>query len=131
MKNNTNTNRKNKTNLVVEWPQSSEYFTIQSLNKNNSSFKEITLRVRLNKEISNGKVQLIGTLKGVHGRPENVYALTPVSKELMEKAKTNGVVFVDGVPQNIVPVVSVNSGTTQPAQKNISALDNILTKKTA
>jgi hypothetical protein len=49
-----NTERKNKTNLVVKWP-TTPFFTLEDVFQFNPDAKHITLRVRLTKEIEAGR----------------------------------------------------------------------------
>ena len=84
------TNRKNRTDLTVNWPSSNEYFTVKDLFQLNPQFIKITLRVRLRKAIEEQRtVAVIGTMMGSKGRPSLVYAMTPVSQELVESARQN------------------------------------------
>ena len=102
------TNRKNKTNLVVNWPTG--WFTVDSLLADNSEFEKITLRVRVNKALEDKSVSILGTLKGSKGRPKLVFATAPVSQETMVDAKSNGVVL-DNDTTNMVEVVNVKTDT--------------------
>lgn len=86
--------RKNRTNLVVKWP-TTPYFTIKELLKVNSDFKEITLRVRLTKFIETNEVVEIGNKSGAQGRPEKVFAKTPVSDSILKEADSNHIVLKD------------------------------------
>ena len=80
-----------KKNRVITWPTTS-YFTFKDLYSINPQFdKEITLRVRLAKEVESGKVAEIGAIPGGLRRPPKVYALTPVSQITLDKADANGV----------------------------------------
>lgn len=100
--------RKNKTNLVVEWPDAA-YFTIAELWALNNKFKEITLRVRLTNAIEDGKVAEIGSIPGGDGgRPRKVFALTPVTKIVLDKAESLGVTLVDKAREKLIAVVSVH-----------------------
>ena len=100
--------RKNKTNLVVEWPDAA-YFTIAELWTLNNKFKEITLRVRLTNAIEDGKVAEIGSVPGGDGgRPRKVFALIPVTKTVLDKAESLGVTLVDKARERLIAVVSVH-----------------------
>lgn len=101
------TDRKNKTNLVVNWP--TNLFTIKELNSQNPEFVEITLRVRLKKAIENGEVNEVGVLPNGKGRPTLVLSYGPITPEKISEAKERGVLFSK---QTIVPVVNINSNAT-------------------
>lgn len=80
------TDRKNKTNLVVNWPTHGGHFTINELIALNPEFKTITLRVRVDNAKKEGNVVEIGSKNMGKGRPQLVLAMAPVSKELLDKA---------------------------------------------
>ncbi len=104
--------RKNKTNQSVVWPTSA-YFTIKELWHLNPKFIEITLRVRLANAIDpEGSVVEIGSIPGGHGRPQKVFAMTPVTQETLNKAKSSGINLVDNAEQKLVNVVSVTKPAT-------------------
>lgn len=102
------TNRKNKTNLVVNWPTG--WFTVDSLLSQNSEFEKITLRVRVKKALEDKNIGMIGTLKGAKGRPKLVFATLPVSQETLIDAKTAGTIL-DNDTTNVMPVVDVKSSS--------------------
>lgn len=109
------TNRKNKTGLNVNWPNSfyimepaKDHTEIPSLLGANSDFVKITLRVRLNTAIENKTVAVIGTLNGGKGRPKLVFANTPVSTETIEAAKKIQKLTITG-SQTIINVLDVKS----------------------
>lgn len=87
------TNRKNKTKLEVTWPSNEEFFTVNTLKNNNSSFEEITLRVWLKKALESGLATEIGQIPNGKGRPKNAYVMCPVSNVAIEKAKESGVLL--------------------------------------
>jgi hypothetical protein len=99
------TNRKNKTNLVVNWVNS--FFTIEDLHAANPNFVEITLRSRLNSAKKENQIAEIGCIHSGKGRPKLVFATTPVSKELLESARQAGVIFNENYDS--IAVVSVDS----------------------
>lgn len=86
--------QKNNTKNKIIWPRKM-HFTIDELFALNPQFNaEITLRVRItgeNGEIVKGKVAEIGCIRGQQGRPQKVYALTPITKIILEKAKADGI----------------------------------------
>lgn len=112
--------RKNRTNQSVTWP-STPYFTILELHKLNPKFVNITLRVRLTNAIEAGKVAEIGSVPGGKGRPQKVFALTPVSKLTFEKAKQDNINLVDNY-EKLINVVSVTTSTANPTPTAVSAL---------
>jgi hypothetical protein len=104
------TSRKNKTNLVVNWPTNDEYFTIDSLSARNPDFVNITLRVRLQKAIEEDKsVAVIGRRNGGKGRPKLAFAMRPVHQAALDGAKADGI-FLDD-ESKLIPVMEVNSTT--------------------
>ena len=101
--------RKNKTNQTVIWP-TTPYFTIQDLFHLNPKFVEITLRVRLSNAINpGGTIAEIGSIPGGLGRPQKVFAMTPVTQELLNKAKAAGINLVDNAEEKLVKVISVTN----------------------
>lgn len=100
------TNRKNKTNLIVNWP--SGWFTVDSLLADNPEFEKITLRVRVNNAIKDNSVGVIGTFKGSLGRPKIVFATLPVSQETLIDAKVAGTIL-DNDMTDVMTVVDVKS----------------------
>ena len=101
--------RKNKTNQEVKW-STSALFTIQELWTLNPAFKEITLRVRLTKEIEAGKIAEIGSIPGGKGRPLKVFSLTPITNLTLERARSRGINLVDNAYSifNVVSVIPLN-----------------------
>jgi hypothetical protein len=112
------TGRKNKTNLTITWP-SAELFTIKDMFAANSHFIEITLRVRLKNELENGKIKEIGIRQNGKGRPENVYAMAPVTAEVIAKAKESMVLL--HTEYKTMKVVDVNTSNQSNNQTAISA----------
>jgi hypothetical protein len=111
--------RKNKTSQTVTWP-TSNYFTIVELQKLNSKFINITLRVRLANEIESGKIAEIGSIPGGKGRPQKVFSKTPITEIVLNKAKSCGITLVDNAIK-LVKVVTITSPSptqysTQPAK---------------
>src|ERR1700680_2863815 len=98
---NKKTERKNKTNLVVTWPTLDEYFTIKTLSQINPDFVNITLRVRLNKAVTEEPktVQVIGQKNTHKGRPELVFAMKPIKQTTLDKAKADGITM--DTPKNV------------------------------
>ena len=105
---NKKTNRKNKTNLTIDWL--SGIFSIEDLASKNPQFVKITLRVRLKNSISDGMIAEIGTVHSGKGRPKKMYSMTPVTKKILEKAAASNVQLNE--KYNIVPIVNVNTKTS-------------------
>lgn len=102
------TDRKNKTNLVVNWPEHGKLFTIKDLLIANPEFVEITLRVRVDKAIKkDNTVSIIGYKNTGKGRPTMILAMAPVTQEMLDSAYATGI-----QPPEIKPVVSVIDVTT-------------------
>lgn len=105
------TDRKNRTNLVVTWPTNGGYFEIKELKVCNPEFKDITLRVRLDKAIKKDKiVTVIGSRNSGKGRPTMVMAMAPVTQELLEKAYKDGIQPPDSQP--LTTMVNITNVTT-------------------
>jgi len=95
MSNAKKTDRKNKTNQVVNWPSADSYFTIDSLLTTNGDFKEITLRVRVKNAIEDATIVEIGTINTGKGRPKLAFAMAPVTEKALESAKATEVLLKD------------------------------------
>ena len=106
------TDRKNKTNQVIKWPSADSFFTIKTINVDNSDFKEITLRVRLKNALEEGLISELGTIHGGKGRPTIAFAMTPVSPKAIEAAKNAEVLLHDRYMVNIVNI-KVDSTSSQ------------------
>jgi len=105
--------RKNRTNQSVVWPSNS-YFTIAELQNLNPKFVNITLRVRLANAIEDGKIAEIGAATGGKGRPQKVFAVTPVTQIILNKAKSKSINLVDNADK-LVNVVSVTTISNIPS----------------
>ena len=109
------TQRKNKTKQTIIWPSNDAYFTIDGLIQANphmltSSGSDITLRVRLNKAVSEENlVAVIGQKNCGKGRPQLVFAMRPVKQSVIDKAKTEGISL--DMPK-IMPVMEISSTST-------------------
>jgi hypothetical protein len=88
------TERKNKTNLIVNWP-TTPLFTLEDVFALQPEAKKITLRVRLTKRIERQEVIEIGCKTGGQGRPPKVFAFTPVSGTTWELAKSQKISLVE------------------------------------
>jgi hypothetical protein len=116
--NNNKTSRKNKTNLTVNWPSNTEYFTIKSLLALNPSFVEITLRVRLKNAVDKEKsVEVIGTHNSGKGRPTLIFAMAPVLPSVIEKARLDEKIHIESDTKT-VPVLDVSAQNTTPVVVN-------------
>jgi hypothetical protein len=102
------TDRKNKTNLIVTWPEHGKLFTIKDLMAANPEFVEITLRVRVDKAIKkDNTVAIVGYKNTGKGRPTMILAMAPVTQQMIDDAYATGI-----QPPEIKPVVSVIDVTT-------------------
>ena len=111
MKQNT---QKNKTNQEVSWPNT-PYFTIAELHNLNPKFINITLRVRLANAIETGKIVELGAQTGGKGRPQKVFAVTPITQTTLNKAKSENINLVDNADK-LVTVASVSKPVSTTAQ---------------
>ncbi len=107
MSNTKKTDRKNKTNLTVNWPSNDTYFGVSELTNLNKDFIAITLRVRLKNALDEGVVTQIGTVHGGKGRPKLAFAMSPVTEAAVTAARVAGVVLVD--KYNTVNVLDVKA----------------------
>jgi len=123
------TQRKNKTKQVINWPSNDTYFTIDTLIASNNhmlttSGSDITLRVRLNKAITDENlVAVIGQRNSGKGRPQLVFAMRPVKQSAIEKANT------DGISVSMAKVMPVMEITNQPTT-NLTPVSNITSPST-
>jgi len=80
----TQNKKTEKKKLVITWPTSP--FTIEQLQNQYPTAKNITLRFRVNRSIENNELVVIGKNSGSVGRPTLVFSKTPVSKESLASA---------------------------------------------
>lgn len=108
------TERKNKTNLVVNWP-TAPFFTLEDVFALQPDAKQITLRVRLSKEIEKGKAAEIGCKTGGQGRPKKVFAFTPIPQTTLDLAQTQNITLVEkSVLQKIAALAPVSPFPVKP-----------------
>lgn len=124
------TNRKNKTNMNINWPTS--IFTIKDLHAANPDSVVITLRDKTKKAIQRGEVVEIGVLHNGLGRPTNVMVYGKVSDEHLTEAKAKSVVlkqqFVSesNVSVNVVTIdKSSAEAANQPEHLTENVSDNV------
>lgn len=123
MTDNNKTTRKNKTNLTINWPSNTEYFTTDSLQALNPSFINITLRVRLKKAIEEeSAVAVIGTKNGGKGRPKLIMAMRPVLQSVVDQAKQDPQIQIDDETK-LIPFMDI---TTQPTLVNPVVNPNVV-----
>ena len=108
---------------VLNFPTTA-YYTIQDLIDKNPHFnKDITIRVRHTRAIESGEVVEIGRVTGGKGAPPKVYAKTPITDALLEKATRNGIQLADDV-KSLVNVMTVTppvaSSMFKPAMETVS-----------
>jgi hypothetical protein len=119
------TQRKNKTKQSIAWPSQDLYFTIDSLVEANphmltASGSDITLRVRLNKAVSEENlVAIIGQKNCGKGRPQLVFAVRPVKQTAIDKAKA------DGISLDMPKIMNVMEISTHSPTPSISPVTNI------
>jgi hypothetical protein len=111
------TTRKNKTNQMINWPPSVDYFTIDNLILTNehmltNSGSDITLRVRLMKAVKEEPktVAVIGTTNLGKGRPQLVFAVRPVKQSVVDKAVKNKIMLVSET--ELIPVMEISKPST-------------------
>lgn len=121
------TNRKNKTNLTVNWPKG--WFTVDSLLADNSEFVKITLRVRIGNALNEKSLATLGTLKGSKGRPKLVFSTAPVSAETVVSAKEAGVLLDESVI-NVVSVMDIKANDTNISVDTNHAVETVTVAKT-
>lgn len=100
--------RKNKTNMVVNWPIKT-IFSIQDIFDANADCKEITLRTRLSKEIELGNMAEIGYVQGVAGRPPKRFARTPITKTLLDMAESSSITLIDRAREKFINAINITS----------------------
>ena len=117
---------KNKTNQSVVWPTTT-FFTIlpneqgfTDLQSLNPKFINITLRVRLTNAITDGKIAEIGSIPGGKGRPLKVFAFTPITRIILDKAKAAGINPVDNVDK-LLNVITVTNNTPTAAVNPVAS----------
>lgn len=98
-------------NDTLQLPSKPWYTIIDDLLKANKDFKEITARVRHSKFVEDGKVVQIGVIPGGKGAPPKVYTQSPVTQEVIDQARKDGIVLMDNI-ENLIKVVSVSTNST-------------------
>lgn len=125
------TNRKNKTNLTINWLPG--FFTIEQLHAANSNFVEITLRSRLNSAKKENQIAEIGCINNGKGRPQLVFATAPVSKNVLESARKAGVIFnesYDSIAVVNVDIVKIPLDDDVMSETSVDKFkSNVLTDK--
>ena len=117
------TQRKNQTNLQVNWPSDTEYWTVKDLiNKNPQFVAPITLRVRLANAIKKqNTVAVIGDKMNSKGRPEMVMVIRQkdgtIKQSVIDAAKADGIRTND-VPPVVVTNISVSTSSQAPTPSN-------------
>lgn len=86
----------------------SQWYTLEDVFNLNPQFThKITARVRHTNAIEEGKTAEIGCILGGKGRPQKVYALTPVSKLILDAAKVKGIDLIEKAEEKLINVVSM------------------------
>lgn len=87
------TGRKNNLNQVLILP-STGYFSTEQLFEANPKMLNITARTKFKfNYLNTGKVKELGYIQNAMGRPTKVYALAPISNEVINDAKANGIIL--------------------------------------
>lgn len=113
MSNKTNKTVKKNT-VTIDWPTS--HFTIDNVWNQiggESTMPNITLRFRVKKAIENKEIVVIGKIKPAIGRPKLVFSRANPSKELLETAKTAGVISTDALTSVTVAEVKTEKSSTK------------------
>ena len=93
----------------------SQWYTLDDVFNSNPQFPHrITARVRHTNAIIAGKTVEIGCILGGKGRPQKVYALTPVSKLVLDAAEAKGINLVEKAREKLILVVSMKTSTVSP-----------------
>ena len=102
----SNTNKTSKKNvLTIDWPTS--HFTIDDVQGKYPDVVNITLRFRVKKAVENKEIVAIGKIKPAIGRPKLVFARANPTKELLEAAKSAGVISNESLAT--VPVAEMKT----------------------
>lgn len=99
------TTSKNKSEYSLNMP-AMPYYSIQDIFDLNAGIK-VTVRLEHTKMVDSGKVVCIGTLTGGKGRPPKAYALTPVTKLTIDKAKADQINLID-YADRLINVIDVS-----------------------
>lgn len=117
---------KNKTKLkIVNWP-AKEMFMMDDIFNMYPTIKKITLRVHFQSAITDdGLFSEIGSIPCDKGRPKKVFTRTPVTKEILDKAESQGINLVDNARERFgnVPPVSKIPLTPTPIFKPLSSVN--------
>ncbi len=113
------TNRKNNTNLNIDWSGINGHFTIETIHSKNPQYTAvITLRTHVKDAETNGVIAELGTIHNGKGRPKKAYALTPVSSNVIENARNAGINLHE--QYNTVAVVNVSVADNDSAVESES-----------
>jgi hypothetical protein len=114
--------QKNKIDPNITWP-TTVYFTFKDLTVLNPSHQivNITLRTKLVKAKENGIIAEIGALTGGKGRPEKVFAFTPITPLILNKAKAADINLVDS-SDKLVNIVYLANSTASDENEKVSPL---------
>jgi hypothetical protein len=112
-----------KSTVTIEWPTS--HFTIDDVQGKYPEIVNITLRFRVKKAIENKEIVAIGRIKPAIGRPKLVFSRVNPSKEVLETAKSAGVIFKEE-PKAAIPVAEMktekkNKTAMVPIEQNTPA----------
>lgn len=112
-----------KSTVTIEWPTS--HFTIDDVQGKYPEIVNITLRFRVKKAIENKEIVAIGRIKPAIGRPKLVFSRVNPSKEVLDMAKSAGVIFKEE-PKASIPVAEMktekkNKPAMVPIEQNTPA----------
>lgn len=110
------TGRKNNLNQTLILP-STNYFSTEQLFDANPKMLNITARTKFKLNyLSTGKVKELGYIQNPMGRPTKVYAMTPISNEIIDSAKNDGIILKS--EYIVEKVTDINVNNTVSSQHN-------------
>ena len=95
--------------LNITWPET--FFTIQDIQDEHPSAKNITIRFRINKAIEDNVIAYIGKNKTSVGRPTIVFAPYPIQESVLQAAVEAGVILDEAYEDRVVKVAKVTTKT--------------------
>lgn len=105
-----------KSALDIKWPKS--FFTIEDIQNEHPTAKNITIRFRINKAIEDSVISCIGKNPTKVGRPTIVFASAPIDDQVLQRASDAGVVLNEAFESKIVKITKVTSSTVEtPTEK--------------
>lgn len=114
-------NKTTKKTVTIEWPKG--HFTINDVWQKVGGEKvmpNITLRFRVNQAEEKKEIVLIGKIKPSIGRPKKVFAKANPTKEILDAAKADGVIFGDDSKPVTSASVTVAEVKTEKKVKTVT-----------